>query len=67
MQCDTVEKLDSALPSKGDQVMLQHPQYQNIPAIYQEPKGENRAILLIQLLNKPVELVVENSQFSKKD
>ena len=67
MQCDTVEKLDSALPSKGDHVMLQHPQYQNIPAIYQEPKGENRAILLIQLLNKPVELVVENSQFSKKD
>jgi hypothetical protein len=47
--------------------MLQHPQYQNIPAIYQEPKGENRAILLIQLLNKPVELVVENNQFSKKD
>ena len=37
------------------------------PAIYQEPKGENRAILLIQLLNKPVEMVVENSEFTKKD
>ena len=67
VQCDTVDKLDSALPTKGDNVMLQHPQYQNIPAIYQEPKGENRAILLIQLLNKPVELVVDNSQFIKKD
>ena len=65
VQCDTIEKLDSTLPNKGDKVMLQHPQYQNIPAIYQEPKGENRALLLIQLLNKPVELVVENSQFSK--
>ncbi|WP_010179968.1 transcription/translation regulatory transformer protein RfaH [Glaciecola sp. HTCC2999] len=67
VQCDTVDKLDSALPTKGDNVMLQHPQYQNIPAIYQEPKGENRAILLIHLLNKPVELVVDNSQFTKKD
>jgi transcriptional antiterminator RfaH len=63
--CDTLEKLDASIPAKGDKVVLNNPQYNNIPAIYQEPKGENRAILLIQLLNKPVEMVVDNSEFVK--
>ena len=63
--CDAVEKLDTSIPVKGDKVVLNNIQYSNIPAIYQEPKGENRAILLIQLLNKPVEMVVENSEFVK--
>lgn len=63
--CDTFEKLDASVPAKGDKVMLNNTQYNNIPAIYQEPKGENRAVLLIQLLNKPVEMIVDNKEFAK--
>lgn len=61
---DAVEHLDQKVPVKGAKVLIQTEAYNNIQAIYQEPKGESRAILLIQLLNKPVLLELENSDFA---
>jgi len=52
------------LPKKGDKVVLDTPTYKNFTAIYQESKGETRSLLLINLINKPVLLEVENQDFT---
>ena len=61
---ETVVSVDRKVPAKGVKVTIDTPTYNNIQAIYQEPKGENRAILLIQLLNKPVLVEFENNEFT---
>jgi len=55
-----------SIPIAGDKVILEDPQYNNVPAIFKESKGETRSILLIQLLNQSVEIEVDNTKFSKK-
>ena len=64
IELEAVESVDKKVPGKGVKVMIESPAYNNIQAIYQEPKGENRSILLIQLLNKPVLIELENNEFS---
>ena len=56
---------DKNLPQAGDAVLINHPQYNNIRAIYQEAKGDKRAVLLLELINKPVEIIFENTDFKK--
>ena len=63
-ELETVVSVDKKVPAKGVKVTIDTPTYNNIQAIYQEPKGENRAILLIQLLNKPVLVEFENNEFT---
>lgn len=55
--------LDTSLPQSGDTVMVQSANYNNIQAIYQEPKGDKRALLLIELINQPVLVEVDNTEF----
>jgi transcriptional antiterminator RfaH len=55
-----------SLPKTGDKVVIEDDQYNNIPAIFKEYKGETRSILLIQLLNQSVEIEVDNTKFVKK-
>ena len=56
------EKTMLAQPVKayypGDNVIFTHQAYRDIEAIYQEPDGEKRVILLFDLLNRPVKLSV---------
>lgn len=52
------------LPQTGDVVELNSPVYQGLQAIYKEPDGDKRSILLLQLLNQEVEVVVDNSDFN---
>ncbi|MCP3429102.1 transcription/translation regulatory transformer protein RfaH [Opacimonas viscosa] len=66
-ELETVVSVDKKVPSKGVKVLIDTPAYNNIQAIYQEPKGENRALLLIQLLNKPVLIELENNEFTVTD
>lgn len=63
-QMQNVEKVDTAVPKLGDKVLIHSESYNNIQAIYQEPKGDKRALLLIELINKPVLIELENSEFS---
>ncbi len=63
-ELQTLAKIDSKLPKAGDKVTLHSSNYNNIQAIYQEPKGEQRAMLLIELINQPVLVEVDNSEFS---
>lgn len=52
------------LPKTGDVVELNTPVYKGLNAIYKEPDGDKRSILLLQLLNQEVEVIVENSEFT---
>jgi transcriptional antiterminator RfaH len=60
----SVAQVDSKLPKTGDKVTVHSANYNNIQAIYQEPKGEQRAMLLIELINKPVLVELDNTEFS---
>ncbi len=64
---DVAQVKDKNLPKQGDMVLINHPQYNNVRAIYQEAKGDARAILLLELINKPVEVIFNNTDFKKVD
>ena len=62
-----IQSQDSeSIPIAGDEVILEDPQYNNVPAIFKESKGETRSLLLIQLLNQSDEREVDNIRFFKK-
>ncbi len=52
---------DSTLPEEGQQVRIKQGQFTDIEAIYKEPDGERRSILLITLMNQQIPVSVENS------
>ena len=53
--------VESQLPKQGDAVSVNNNSFKNIDAIYKEPDGDMRSILLINLLNKQVEMSVDNT------
>lgn len=53
------------IPIKGDKVTITEGIFAGVQAIFDEPNGEYRSILLLNILNKIVPKVVENSQFKK--
>lgn len=63
-ELQSVAQVDKNLPKTGDIVTVHSANYNNIQAIYQEPKGEQRAMLLIELINKPVLVELDNTEFS---
>ncbi len=48
------------LPEKGQKIRVKSGQFAGIDAIYQEPDGETRSMMLIKLINSPVSLSVDN-------
>ncbi|MFV0575596.1 MAG: transcription/translation regulatory transformer protein RfaH [Vibrio sp.] len=53
-----------SVPKTGDVVTIKTGQFAGFDAIYQEPDGEMRSILLIKMINKPVEINVDNTDVS---
>ncbi|WP_369309834.1 transcription/translation regulatory transformer protein RfaH [Providencia rettgeri] len=53
------------LPSSGDKVTITEGIFAGIQAIFDEPNGEYRSILLLNILNKNVPKVIENTHFKK--
>ncbi|MBO7928069.1 transcription/translation regulatory transformer protein RfaH [Pseudoalteromonas sp. K222D] len=51
---------ESLLPESGDTVLVNNTSFKNIEAIYKEPDGDVRSIILINMLNKKVEVSIEN-------
>lgn len=49
----------------GESVVIEQGTYQGIQAIYQCADGDKRSVLLIQLLQQPVPVVLENNEFRK--
>ncbi|WP_127958727.1 transcription/translation regulatory transformer protein RfaH [Serratia microhaemolytica] len=57
--------LDPKTPQPGDSVLITRGAFIGLQAIYGEPDGETRSILLLNLLNKQVNYSVDNRQFEK--
>ena len=56
--------IEDTTPKQGDKVTLNNAQFKNVEAIYKCNDGEKRSILLLNLLNKHVEVSVENITFT---
>ncbi len=54
------EQMQSEVPKKGQSLRVKSGQFAGIDAIYQEPDGETRSILLVTLLSTPVEMSIDN-------
>ncbi len=61
-QLDVEEQSSAAStsPKKGQVLKVIGGQFSGIEAIYQEPDGEKRSIMLIKLINQPVSMSIDN-------
>lgn len=57
---------DPTLPKCGDKVIITEGIFEGLEAIYAEPDGETRSILLLSLINQKVEHRIDNHQFEKR-
>lgn len=55
------EPQSSELPKQGQSVTIKSGQFAGVEAIYQEPDGEMRSIMLVKMLNQMVAVKVDNS------
>lgn len=55
------------IPNQGDSVIITDGIFAGVQAIFDEPNGESRSILLLNILNKSVPKVMDNKQFKKVD
>lgn len=61
--CDEQRDVMNALPKCGDHVLIQNGNFKGLEAIYQEPDGDQRAILLVSLLNQEIRTSFDNNEF----
>lgn len=66
MQAEKSHYVDPATPCQGDLVVVTEGPFEGIQAIFTEPDGEMRSMLLLNLLNKQVAHSVKNTHFQKK-
>ena len=52
---------------KGDSVQLNTHGFEHVTAIYDEPDGDKRSILLINILNQQQKVIVKNEDIVKID
>ncbi|WP_213716343.1 transcription/translation regulatory transformer protein RfaH [Cedecea lapagei] len=57
--------LDPETPYPGDSVVITEGAFKGLEAIFAEPDGEARSMLLLNLLNKQVQQSVRNTDFRK--
>ncbi|MFC0141354.1 transcription/translation regulatory transformer protein RfaH [Erwinia mallotivora] len=66
LQTERTETLDDPdLPQPGDQVIITAGAFEGLKAIFTEPDGEARSMLLLKLLNKQIVRSLDNKQFQK--
>ena len=58
--------IESQIPKTGDVVSVNNDSFSNIQAIYKEPDGDLRSILLINLLNQKIEVSVDNKDIKQQ-
>jgi transcriptional antiterminator RfaH len=57
--------VDPKTPQPGDTVLITQGAFTGFQAIYSEPDGETRSMLLLTLINKQVSQSLDNRQFEK--
>lgn len=60
---DEAREMFATLPQSGDKVVIASGPFQGLEAIYQEPDGDQRAILLLNLINQQTRASFGNSEF----
>ncbi|GAA3551204.1 transcription/translation regulatory transformer protein RfaH [Zobellella aerophila] len=60
---DELRGVMSTLPKTGDKVVISQGPFRGLEAIYQEPDGEQRAILLLTLLHKETKASIANTDY----
>lgn len=58
-------RVDDTLPQKGDSVIITSGIFAGLQAIYNEPDGEIRSVLLFKLINQEISYSVYNTEFEK--
>lgn len=48
------------MPQKGQRIYVSGGQFAGIDAIYQEPDGDKRSIMLVKMINQNVEMSIDN-------
>ena len=57
--------VDPATPYPGDKVIITEGAFEGFQAIFTEPDGEARSMLLLNLINKEIKHSVNNTEFRK--
>ncbi len=57
--------VDPATPYPGDKVIITEGAFEGFQAIFTEPDGEARSMLLLNLINKEIKHSVKNTEFRK--
>ncbi|OEF24009.1 transcription/translation regulatory transformer protein RfaH [Vibrio rumoiensis] len=65
-ECELGEQDCSQLPQPGQSIQIKSGQFSGFEAIYQEPDGEKRSILLITMINQQVTIKVDNTDVEWK-
>ena len=65
LQSPAQAQIEEVLYQAGDIVQITQGCYRHLQAIYKEPDGAMRSVLLIKLLNQEVELSLENNSITK--
>ncbi|KOC88678.1 transcription/translation regulatory transformer protein RfaH [Winslowiella iniecta] len=66
LQTETPEHMvDPETPQPGDEVLIIDGTFEGLKAIFTEPDGEARSMLLLNLLNKQIVRSIDNKQFNK--
>ncbi|MGB7995334.1 MAG: transcription/translation regulatory transformer protein RfaH [Photobacterium halotolerans] len=64
--CEEHRSLLSNLPKPGECLELKQGQFKGLEAIYQEPDGEKRSFMLVNLLGKPVKISIDNADIVRR-
>ncbi len=57
--------VDPSTPYPGDKVIITEGAFEGFQAIFTEPDGEARSVLLLNLINKEIKHSVKNTEFRK--
>ncbi|WGY46360.1 MULTISPECIES: transcription/translation regulatory transformer protein RfaH [unclassified Vibrio] len=53
-------------PVKGQEIEVKGGQFKGLKAIYQEPDGESRSIMLVKMISQPVAMSIDNKHLDLK-
>ena len=62
---DSSRSILDQLPHRGDKVLIQEGIFAGLEALYQEPDGELRSFLLLEMLHKQVRHSIDNREFAR--
>ncbi|EEY43609.1 transcriptional activator RfaH [Vibrio mimicus VM223] len=63
LDCEQLKGSARQLPEKGQTVRVARGQFAGIEAIYQEPDGDTRSIMLVKMISQQVPMSIENTDW----